>query len=335
MELSLFANSSNQGLVKALLEELQDIPTFSSSGLADIELKFFADREPFVKIKENVRRSEGRICILIGCVASDAIGSVNDHAMELLVLLDAIKWADTEIDILLLPYLPYARQDRRTERTPITAALFARMLCMAGPWRRGACIEPHDSHLEMAFDRPFQRIPVIHVFTQPLRRMFTDLDKVVVASPDIGGRERASVLTGMLGSPNPVAIVDKRRTGPNEAKALKLDGNVKDLDVVLIDDMIDTAGTLCAAVEKLKEGGARRIAVCAPHGLLNRDAVQLIQDSPIERIFVTNTVEQKPASLASSKIEVISIAGILAEAIHRQLCSGSLSAMGKPRTRTA
>lgn len=337
MDLLLFATSSNQELVADLLEELRDIPTFSKSRLARMQLQFHADKEPFVEIKDNVRRGQRRKCIVMGNVASDENGSVNDHVMELFVLLDALTRADAKIEIVIIPYLPYARQDRRrgkdTDRTAISAALFAHLLDRVAPYRRGCFVEPHDARIEGFFKRPFERIPVIHVFVEPIRRVFDDSEKIVVVSPDRGGFERASALAGMLGSPHPIAWVDKRRTGPSEAKALQLVGEVKDLDAVLIDDMIDTAGTLCEAVTKLREEGARRIAVCAVHGLFNGTALERIGQSDIDRIFVTSSVAQKPGTDKRAQITVIPIGGLLAQAIHRLLAGESLREMGKPRTR--
>jgi len=339
MDLLLFATSSNRTLVQELLEELRDIPTFGKSRLAKMTLQFHADKEPFVEILDNVRRGQRRKCIVIGCVASDGTGSVNDHVMELFVLLDALKWADAKIDMLILPYLPYARQDRRrgkdTDRTPITAAWFARTLSEAAPWRRGCCVEPHDTRIEGCFKRPFERIPVIHMFVDPILKLFNEPDKIVVVSPDRGGFERASALASKLGSPNNIGWVDKRRTGPGQAKALKLEGEVKDLDAVLVDDIIDTAGTLCEAVEKLREEGARRIVVCAVHGLFNGPALERIKQCGLDRILVTSSVAQRPEILTCEKISIIPIGSLLAHAIHRLAAGESLRAIGIPKVRTA
>ncbi len=337
MDLSLFATTSNTPLVEDLLRELKDIPTFSKSRLAKMDLKFHADREPFVEIKDNVRRGQRRKCIVIGNMATDEHGSVNDHVMELFVLLDALKRADAKIEILILPYLPYARQDRRrgkdTDRTAITAALFAHLLDAVAPYRRGCFVEPHDSRIEGFFKRPFERIPVIHTFVDPVRRIFENPQEIVAVSPDRGGFERASALAGMLGTPHPIAWVDKRRTGPSEAKALQVVGEVKGLDAVLIDDMIDTAGTLCEAVEKLREEGARRIIVCAVHGLFSAPALKRIEESGLEHIFVTSSVAQKSNAVGHSKITVLPIGSLLAQAIHRLLAGESLREMGKPKSR--
>jgi ribose-phosphate pyrophosphokinase len=337
MDLLIFATSSNMPLVDDLLDELKEIPTFSKSRLAKMALKFHPDKEPYVEIHDNIRRGQRRKCVVIGNISSDENGSVNDHAMELFVLLDAIKRADAKIEILLLPYLPYARQDRRrgkeTDRTAITAALFAHLIDTVAPYRRGCFVEPHDDRIQGFFKRPFERIPVIHTFVEPILSIFDNPDKIVVVSPDRGGFERASALATMLGTPHAIAWVDKRRTGPGEARALQLIGEVKDLDAVLVDDMIDTAGTLCEAVNKLREEGARRIVVCAAHGLFNGNALERIETCGLEKIFVTSSVAQKPETLACGKVKVIPIGALLASAIHRLLAGESLRALGKPRKR--
>lgn len=335
MDILLFANSSNAGLVGDLLSELRDIPTFSSCRLAEMTLKFHADREPFVEIKDNVRRGRKLSCIVIGCIASDEQGSVNDHAIETLVLLDALKRADAKIDALILPYLPYARQDRRrgeeTDRTAITAELFAQLLACAAPFRRVCCVEPHDVHIEGFFHCPFDRIPVIHVFVKPILELFTNPERICVVSPDRGGWERASALATALQSPRPIAWIDKRRLGPGKAKAHQLVGEVRDLDVALIDDMIDTAGSLCESVSILQEHGARRILACAVHGLFSGQALERLAQSGIETIFVTSSVEQRPEARAQKMIRVIPIGNLLAQAIHRLMAGESLRTLGRPR----
>jgi ribose-phosphate pyrophosphokinase len=334
MDLLLFANSGNPNLVNNLLEELSDIPTFSGCRRADMKLKFHADDEPYVEIVDNVRRGQGRKCIVVGCIARSDKRSVNDHAMEMFVLLDALKRADAEIEVLILPYLPYARQDRRrgetTDRTAITAELFARFLNQAASCR--VCVvEPHTVYIEGFFDSPVDRIPVIHEFVPHIKQAFTETEKICVVSPDRGGWERASALANMLGTPHAIAWIDKRRTAPGEAKALQLVGEVKDLDAVLIDDMIDTAGSLCEAAETLHKEGARRILVCAVHGLFSGTALDKIGQSSVERIIVTSSVLQGQEVMKHPKIEVIPIGYLLAQAIHRLMAGESLRTLGKPR----
>ena len=336
MDLLLFANTGNPRLVEDLLDELSDIPTFSGCHQAEMKLRFHADDEPYVEIIDNVRRGEGRKCIVVGCIARSEKRSVNDHAMEMFVLLDALKRADAEIEVLILPYLPYARQDRRrgetTDRTAITAELFARLLNQAAPCR--VCVvEPHTVYIEGFFDSPVDRIPVIHEFVPHVRQAFTETDKICVVSPDRGGWERASALAGMLSTPHPIAWIDKRRTAPGEAKALQLVGEVNGLDAVLIDDMIDTAGSICEAAEVLHKEGARRILVCAVHGLFNGAALRRLDESAIERIIVTSSILQRQEVVEHGKIEVIPIGYLLAQAIHRLMAGESLRTLGKPRRR--
>lgn len=336
MDVLLFANSSNADLVWELLLQLKKNPTFSHSRLADVTLKFHADREPFVEIKNNVRRGRERRCIVVGCIASDDLGSVNDHAIETLVLLDALRRADAEIEALILPYLPYARQDRRkgevTDRTAITAELFARLLNCTAPLRRVCAVEPHDVHIEGFFQCPFDRIPVLQVFVEPVLKIFTDPERICVVSPDRGGWERASAFATALQTPRPIAWIDKRRPRPGEAKAHQLVGEVKGLDVVLMDDLIDTAGSLCESAAILERHGAARTLACAVHGLFSDQAVERIEKSGIERIFVSSSVKQKPVVLANQRFQVIPLGDLLAQAIHRLLEGESLRSLGHPKT---
>jgi len=333
MELLFFANKANQPLLDDFMSELREIPGFSASCWSHTELEFLADREPFAEIMENVRRKK---CIVVGCMATDELGSVNDHAMQTLVLLDALNHAGADIEALILPYSPYARQDRRkgrtTNRTAITARLFAKFLTCAAPCP--VCVvEPHTTYIEGFHDCLVDSIPVLHVFVEPVRRLLPDANKICVVSPDKGGVDRASALATHLQTPNPTAFIDKRRTAPNQAKALQVVGEIKGLDVVIVDDMIDTAGSLDEAVNILLKAGAGRIVVCAVHGLFSGPAVERIQNSRAERVFITSSVAQKPAALACDKIQVIPIGGLLARAIHRLMAGESLRGLSpsKPR----
>lgn len=331
MDFLLFANSGNQELARELLVQLQMIPGFKGTQLGETKLSFHADGEPFVEIYDNVRR---RQCIVLGCIAGNGSRSVNDYAMETFVLLDALNRADANVDVLLLPYFPYARQDRRkgekTDRTAISAVLFVALLKVAAPIGRVCAVEPHDAHIEGSFFRPsFDRVPVIHLFAEHVKWLCPDTDSIVVVSPDRGGWERASALASAIGTPRPIAWVDKRRPAPGEVKVHQLIGDVKDMDVVIVDDMIDTAGSLVKAAEVLTEQGAKKIVACAVHGLFNRDAIKRIEHSRIERVIVTNSVEQKPAAISCRKIRVIPIGELLAQAVRILETGESLRSLGK------
>lgn len=330
MEPLLFANSGNKELVDDVLARLQATDGFHETRLGRMHLDFHPDGEPFVEIFDNVRR---RQCIVVGCIAANGSHSVNDHAMETFVLLDALKRADANVDVLALPYLPYARQDRRkggeTDRTAITSKLFAKLLTIASPIGRVCAVEPHDVHVEGFFPCPFDRVPSIHLFTDPVKRLL-DTNSIVAISPDRGGWERAGALSTNVGTPRLIGWVDKRRPAPGQAKAHQLIGDVKGLNAVIVDDMIDTAGTLCEAARLLKENGAERIIACGVHGLFNGSAIERIMKSPIERVFVTNSVEQKPAARACEKITVIPIGDLLAQAVRRMVTGESLRTIGKP-----
>ncbi len=326
----IFANSSNNALVEDLFAHLRTVNGFADCELGKMDLAFHADGEPFVEILTNVRR---RNCIVIGCIASNGDRSVNDFAMETFVMLDALKRADAKIDVLLLPYLPYARQDRRkgkaTHRTSITAVLFAELLSKAATLNRVCAVEPHDVRIEGFFSCPFDSIPVIHLFVPYVKRLFPDMTNVCAVSPDRGGVERASILATYLGTPLPMAWIDKRRLAPGLAKAQQLVGDVRGRDVVMIDDMIDTAGSLIEAATMIADHGARRILACGVHGLFNGPAYDRIATSPIERVFVTSSLSPRCPTQSCAKIEVIPLGDLLAHAIHCLTSGESLRSLGK------
>ncbi|HPN15139.1 MAG TPA: ribose-phosphate pyrophosphokinase [bacterium] len=334
MDFLIFSNSCNTVLVKQLLNALRDIPGYGECRQAEATVRFHSDKEPFVEVLDNVR---GRRCIVLACLSNNSQGSVNDHGMAILALLDALRRANAKIETLVLPYIPYARQDRRkgerTDRTAITAELFPRLLTCAAPQLPHVCaLEPHDVHIEGFFQCPFDRIPVIHEFVHPIKEIYRGSDKIVVVSPDRGGWERVSALATMLGTEQPIAWIDKRRLKPGEAKAHQLVGEVADCDAVLVDDMIDTAGSMCEAARIMREEGARRVIACVVHGLFSGPALERIQNSDFEQVLVTSSVEQRPEVLACDKIRAIPVGGLLAKAIQRHVAGESLRELGKQTT---
>jgi ribose-phosphate pyrophosphokinase len=233
--------------------------------------------------------------------------------MELLVMIDAFKRASARRITAVLPYYGYGRQDRKVQgRMPITAKLVADLLTAAGTQRLLA-VDLHAGQIQGFFD-----IPVDHLFAAPpviidyLAKK--DLKDPVLVSPDAGGVERARALAKRLKAG--LAIIDKRRDGNNVAVFMHLIGDVKDKDVVIADDMIDTAGTLIQAVDALRREGARRILACAVHGVLSGPAIARIKESVLEEVIITNTVQLTPERQLS-KIRVLSVAPLLAEAIRR------------------
>jgi ribose-phosphate pyrophosphokinase len=298
-ELKLFSGNANRPLAEEIAKTLR-VP------LGDADVSRFSDGEVYVQINENVR---GQDIFVI----QPTCPPVNDHLMELLVMIDAFKRASARRITAVLPYYGYGRQDRKVQgRMPITAKLVADLLTAAGTQRLLA-VDLHAGQIQGFFD-----IPVDHLFAAPpviidyLAKK--DLKDPVLVSPDAGGVERARALAKRLKAG--LAIIDKRREGNNVAQFMHLIGDVKDKDVVIADDMIDTAGTLIQAVDALRREGARRILACAVHGVLSGPAIARIKESVLEEVIITNTVPLTPERQLP-KIRVLSVAPLLAEAIRR------------------
>jgi ribose-phosphate pyrophosphokinase len=298
-ELKLFSGNANRPLAEEIAKTLR-VP------LGDADVSRFSDGEVYVQINENVR---GQDIFVI----QPTCPPVNDHLMELLVMIDAFKRASARRITAVLPYYGYGRQDRKVQgRMPITAKLVADLLTAAGTQRLLA-VDLHAGQIQGFFD-----IPVDHLFAAPpviidyLAQK--DLKDPVLVSPDAGGVERARALAKRLKAG--LAIIDKRREGNNVAQFMHLIGDVKDKDVVIADDMIDTAGTLIQAVEALRREGARRILACAVHGVLSGPAIARIKESVLEEVIITNTIPLPPERQLS-KMRVLSVGPLLAEAIRR------------------
>ncbi|MDO8475625.1 MAG: ribose-phosphate pyrophosphokinase [Candidatus Rokubacteria bacterium] len=298
-ELKLFSGNANRPLAEEIAQHLH-------IRLGDADVSRFSDGEVYVQINENVRGQDV-------FVVQPTCPPVNDHLMELLVMIDAFKRASARRITAVLPYYGYGRQDRKVmPRVPITAKLVADLITTAG-CHRVLAVDLHAGQIQGFFD-----IPVDHLFAAPpvivdyLAKK--DLKDPVLVSPDAGGVERARAIAKRLNAG--LAIIDKRRDGPNVAVFMYLIGDVKDKDVVVIDDMIDTAGTLIQAVEAVKREGARRVLACAVHGVLSGPAIERIESSALEEVVITNSVPLTPDK-ANPKIHVLSVAPLLAEAIRR------------------
>ncbi len=298
-ELKLFSGNANRPLAEEIAQHLH-------MRLGDADVSRFSDGEVYVQINENVRGQDV-------FVVQPTCPPVNDHLMELLVMMDALKRASARRITAVLPYYGYGRQDRKVmPRVPITAKLVADLITTAG-CQRVLAVDLHAGQIQGFFD-----IPVDHLFAAPpvivdyLAKK--DLKDPVLVSPDAGGVERARAIAKRLNAG--LAIIDKRRDGPNVTVFMYLIGDVKDKDVVVIDDMIDTAGTLIQAVEAVKREGARRVLACAVHGVLSGPAIQRIESSALEEVIITNSVPLTPDK-ANPKIHVLSVAPLLAEAIRR------------------
>lgn len=307
-ELRLLAGNANRPLAEEIAREL-GLP------LADAEVSRFSDGEVFVQINENVRGADV-------FVIQPTCPPVNDSLMELLVMLDALKRASAQRITAVLPYYGYARQDRKVQpRVPISAKLVADLVTAAGA-HRVLALDLHAGQIQGFFN-----IPVDHLFAAPVLIDYLGrkgLQEPVVIAPDAGGVERARAIAKRLKAG--LAIIDKRREGVNVSLFMHLIGDVKGRDAVIIDDMIDTAGTVVQAVDAIKREGARRILACGVHPVLSGPAIARIEGSPLEEVIVTNSIPLGPEKRIA-KIVVLSVANLLAEAIRRIHAEESVSTL--------
>ena len=270
-------------------------------------MRCFSDGEVMVEIGENVR---GRDVYVI----QSTCAPTNDNLMELLVMTDALKRASAATITAVIPYYGYARQDRKAApRTPITAKLVADLITTAGVDRM-VTIDLHAGQIQGFFNIPVDNLYAAPVILSYLKERFKS-DEVVMVTPDAGGTERARAFAKRLGCS--LAVIDKRRTGPNVAEVMHLIGDVRDKIAIILDDMIDTAGTLTQAARALKENGAKLIYACATHGVLSGPAIERINSSDIEEVVLTDSIPLGDKEQKTSKVRILSIAELLAEAIRR------------------
>jgi ribose-phosphate pyrophosphokinase len=297
-ELKLFSGNANRALADEIAQYLR-VPM----GNADVDR--FSDGEVFIQINENVRGADV-------FVIQPTCPPVNDTLMELLVMIDALKRASARRITAVLPYYGYGRQDRKVQpRVPITAKLVADLLTAAGV-DRVIALDLHAGQIQGFFN-----IPVDHLYAAPVIIDYLgkkDLHDPVIVSPDAGGVERARAIAKRLKAG--LAIIDKRRDGPNVAVFMHLIGDVKGKDTVIIDDMIDTGGTIVQAVGALEREGARRILACGVHPVLSGPAIERMRTSPLEEVIVTNTIPVDERKRAT-RVTVLSVAPLLGEAIRR------------------
>jgi len=308
LELRLLAGNSNPGLAASIAASL-------GAPLGNARVSKFSDGEIQVEIEENVR---GRDVFLI----QSTCYPTNDHLMELLIMADACKRASAERITAVVPYYGYSRQDRKVApRAPISAKLVADLLTASGI-DRVLTLDLHAGQIQGFFN-----IPVDNLYAGPTLRAAVakhiDGARTVIVSPDAGGVERARSFAKPLGAG--LAIIDKRRSGPNQSEALHIIGDVRDKDCVIVDDMIDTAGTLGKAAAALKDGGAQRIFAVATHPVLSGPAISRVVESSIEKVFVSDSIPLRPEAIASGKIVSVPIGGLLAEAIRSIHSNDSVS----------
>ncbi len=308
----IFSGNSNPALAEAVAAQLE-------SPLSKCLVGCFSDGEIRVEIGENVR---GLDAFIIQSTAPDA----NNRLMEMLIMIDALKRASAGSITAVIPYYGYARQDRKVApRTPITAKLVADLIVAAGA-TRVVSMDMHAGQIQGFFNIPFDHLYAAPVLLDHMRKRFDGAAQdVVVVSPDAGGVERARAYSKRLGST--LGIVDKRRTKPNVAEIMNVIGEVHGKTAVLLDDMIDTAGTLTQAANALMDKGAAKVYAYASHGVLSGPAVERIQKSPIEEVVITDTIALSPAAAACPKIKTLSVAKLFGEAIRRIHTGDSLSSL--------
>lgn len=308
--MKLVAGNSNRPLANA-------IAAYLKTPLTNCLVRRFADMEIFVEVQENVR---GEDIFVIQSTSYPA----NDNLMELLILIDALKRASARRITAVIPYFGYARQDRKTlPRTPISAKLVANMITHAGA-DRVLTVDLHAGQIQGFFDIPTDNLYAAPVMVRDIRKRFSN-GNITVVSPDVGGVVRARQLASRIGAP--LAIVDKRREQPGESEVMNVIGNVQDRACILIDDIVDSGGTLCNAAAALSERGARSVVAYITHGVLSGGAVARIMASKIERLFISDTIVPTEAVRVAANIEVISLAALIGEAIERTSDEKSVSTL--------
>ncbi len=308
--ISIFSGTSNPELTKAIAASLE-LP------VGKAEINRFSDGEVFARIQENVRGVDVY-------VVQSTCTPVNDHLIELLVFCDALKRASAGSITAVIPYYGYGRQDRKAApRTPITAKLIADLLTTAGI-SRVVAIDLHAGQIQGFFNVPFDHLFANKVFLDYLTPKFAQ-EVPVLVSPDAGGVERTRAYAKRMDAD--LAIIDKRREKANVSEVMNIIGDIRDRDCIIVDDMIDTAGTLCNAAKALKDHGARRVFAAATHAVLSGPAIDRIKASPLEEVVVTDTIPLQQAAVESGKFKVLTVSRLLGEAIKRIHHSDSVSSL--------
>jgi ribose-phosphate pyrophosphokinase len=309
-ELKIFAGNSNPPLA-------QEISQYLKVPLGRAVVETFSDGESKVEIKENVRGAD--VFVL---QSTSAPG--NNNLMELLLMLDAFKRASAKRITAVVPYYGYARQDRKViPRVPISAKLVADLITTAGASRM-LTVDLHSGQIQGFFNIPVDNLYATPVLLQYLKKHLNH-NEVTIVSPDAGGVERARAIAARLDAS--LAIIDKRRVGPNVVAEMNIIGEVKDQIAILLDDMVDTAGTLTLAADALKQEGAKKILGCSTHAVLSGPAIRRIEESPLEELIVTNTIPLGADAQQCSKVKVLSVAHLIGEAIRRTHDEESISSL--------
>lgn len=304
-----FSGNSNPALAEKICNYLKIKP-------GAIQVRRFSDGEIFVEIGENVRGKDV-------FVMQSTCSPVNDNLMELLIIMDALRRASARRITAVMPYYGYARQDRKVApRVPITAKLVADLITAAGT-KRVLTMDLHAGQIQGFFNIPVDNLFAAPILLEYIKQNF--LNNVVIVSPDVGGVERARAFAKRLNAQ--IAIIDKRRDRPNSSEVMHIVGNVKGCTVILLDDMVDTAGTLVKAAVALSEQGAKKVYGCVTHPVLSGPAVERINESPMDQLVVTDTIPLRGEALKCSKIKVLSVAPLFGEAIRRIHDEDSVSSL--------
>ena len=306
--MKIFSGNANYAMAEEIAEHL-------GLEVSRVDVRKFSDGEIFVEVRENVRGTDSFI-IQPTCTP------VNDHLMELVIMADAMRRASARRITAVLPYYGYARQDRKVApRVPISAKVVAEMLMVVGV-RRVLCMDLHAGQIQGFFNIPVDHLYAAPVLIDYIRANFEDF---IMVSPDAGGVERTRAFAKRLNCG--LAIIDKRRDRPNHSEAMHVIGDVKDKIAILMDDMVDTAGTLCNGAETLLENGAKEVHACCSHPVLSGPAVDRLSSSAIKSLVVTNTIPLGDNARNCGKIKVLSVSSLLAEAIRRIHNEDSVSSL--------
>lgn len=309
--MKILAANSNLPLARAIAAYLE-------TPLTDVSVRRFADDEIFVEVHENVRGED------VFVVQSTSFPA-NDHLMELLICIDALRRASASRITAVVPYMGYARQDRKPgPRTPISAKLVANLITEAGA-DRVLSVDLHAGQIQGFFDIPTDNLYAAPVMAADIKERYAGHELMVV-SPDVGGVVRARALAKRIGDA-PLAIVDKRRDRPGESEVMNIIGDVAGRHCILIDDIIDSGGTLVNAAQALLDGGAAGVAAYITHGVLSGSAVERVNGSALKELVITDTIRATDAALDSSCIRILTVAPLLGEAIRRIADESSVSSL--------
>jgi len=309
--MKIIAGNSNLALAQSIAAQLK-MPLTKAS------IRRFADNEIFVEVEENIRGEDT-------FVVQSTSAPVNDNLMELLIVVDALRRSSAKRITAVIPYFGYARQDRKSApRSPITAKLVANMLTAAGV-DRVLTIDLHAAQIQGFFDIPLDHLNAAPVFINDIKEKFKIGPETVIVSPDVGGVVRARYLAKKLDVE--LAIIDKRRVRAGQSEVMNIIGEVEGRNCILVDDIVDSAGTLCNAARALKDAGAMRVVAYCSHGVLSGEAVSRVTSSVISELVISDSIEATAAVQACATIRQLSIAPLLAEAISRISAEQSVSSL--------